>query len=54
MPELPEAEVVAQQLRAKLSGATVTDCWVGRRDIIREGADTLPWYKNAVLHQIHR
>ena len=54
MPELPEAEVVAQQLRAKLSGATLTDCWVGRLDIIREGADTLPWYKDAVLHQIHR
>lgn len=54
MPELPEAEVVARQLRANLIGATVTDCWVGRRDIIREGTDTLPWYKGAILHQVHR
>jgi formamidopyrimidine-DNA glycosylase len=54
MPELPEAEVVAQQLRGKLIGATLTDCWVGRRDIIREGVDTLPWYKSSVLCQIHR
>ena len=54
MPELPEAEVVARQLRAKLIGATLTDSWVGRRDIIREGADRLSWYQGAVLQQIHR
>lgn len=54
MPELPEAEVVAQQLRDKLMGATLSDYWVGRMDIIREGARTLPWYKGAVLQQIQR
>ena len=54
MPELPEAEVVAQQLRDKLMGATLSDYWVGRMDIIREGAETLPWYKGAVLRQIER
>ncbi|MGQ0667850.1 MAG: bifunctional DNA-formamidopyrimidine glycosylase/DNA-(apurinic or apyrimidinic site) lyase [Nitrospiraceae bacterium] len=54
MPELPEAEIVARQLRAKLIGATLTDSWVGRRDIVREGADTLPWYQGAILQQIHR
>ncbi|HXV68772.1 MAG TPA: bifunctional DNA-formamidopyrimidine glycosylase/DNA-(apurinic or apyrimidinic site) lyase [Nitrospira sp.] len=54
MPELPEAEVVVHQLRGKLVGATLIDCWVGRADIIREGADTLPWYRGAVLQRIHR
>ncbi|MGQ0696272.1 MAG: bifunctional DNA-formamidopyrimidine glycosylase/DNA-(apurinic or apyrimidinic site) lyase [Nitrospiraceae bacterium] len=54
MPELPEAEVVAQQLRDKLMGATLSDYWVGRMDIIREGSQTLPWYKGAVLRQIQR
>jgi len=54
MPELPEAEVVAQQLRERLLGATLSDYWVGRMDIIREGAQTLPWYKGAVLQHIER
>lgn len=54
MPELPEAEVVAQQLRARLLGAELTDSWVGRMDIIREGAHTLPWYRSATLTTIER
>jgi formamidopyrimidine-DNA glycosylase len=54
MPELPEAEVVAQQLRDKLKGATLSDYWVGRMDIIREGSQTLPWYKGAVLELVQR
>ncbi|MBI3355444.1 MAG: bifunctional DNA-formamidopyrimidine glycosylase/DNA-(apurinic or apyrimidinic site) lyase [Nitrospirae bacterium] len=54
MPELPEAEVVAQQLRASLTGATLTDYWVGRRDIVREGGHTVPWYRDAILQQIQR
>ena len=54
MPELPEAEVVAQQLRARLIGSQLIDCWVGRMDIIREGSRTLPWYHGATLHAIER
>jgi formamidopyrimidine-DNA glycosylase len=54
MPELPEAEVVAQQLRAQLVGTTLIDYWVGRKDIIREGASLLPWYRSAVLRQVRR
>lgn len=54
MPELPEAEVVAQQLRARLLGAQLTNCWVGRMDIIREGARMLPWYRGATLMTIDR
>lgn len=54
MPELPEAEVVARQLRAALVGAQVTDCWVGRKDIVREGFSSLPWYAGSVLQQVDR
>jgi formamidopyrimidine-DNA glycosylase len=54
MPELPEAEVVVQQLRARLLGAQLTDYWVGRMDIIRKGGSTLSWYQSAVLQQVQR
>src|SRR5512146_433383 len=54
MPELPEAEVVARQLRSSLIGARLTDIWVGRADIIREGMKSLPWYPGAVLQQVER
>lgn len=54
MPELPEAEVVAQQLRTRLLGARLADCWVGRMDIIREGSRTLPWYHGATIQRIER
>jgi formamidopyrimidine-DNA glycosylase len=54
MPELPEAEVVACQLRVALIGAQVTDCWVGRKDIIREGFSSLSWYPGSVLQQVDR
>jgi formamidopyrimidine-DNA glycosylase len=54
MPELPEAEVVAQQIRAHLLGAQLNDCWVGRADIVREGLPTLPWYRGALLETVER
>jgi formamidopyrimidine-DNA glycosylase len=54
MPELPEAEVVAQQIRAHLLGAQLNDCWVGREDIVREGLPTLPWYRGARLATVER
>lgn len=54
MPELPEAEVVAQQVRAHLLGAQLNDCWVGRADIVREGLPTLPWYRGARLETVER
>lgn len=49
MPELPEAETVARRLRERLIGAVITDCLVGRDDIIREGLSTLSWYRGARL-----
>ena len=54
MPELPEAEVVGQQIRANLLGAQLNDCWVGRSDIVREGLSTLPWYCGARLEGVAR
>jgi formamidopyrimidine-DNA glycosylase len=54
MPELPEAEVVARQLRVHLLGAQLNECWVGRADIVREGLPTLSWYHGAVLKGVER
>jgi formamidopyrimidine-DNA glycosylase len=54
MPELPEAEVVARQIRTHLLGAQLKDCWVGRADIVREGLPTLPWYLGACLEGVER
>jgi formamidopyrimidine-DNA glycosylase len=54
MPELPEAEVVARQLRAHLLGAKLNECRVGRADIVREGLPTLLWYHGAVLEGVER
>ena len=54
MPELPEAEVVAQQLRVHLLGAQLNECRVGRADIVREGLPTLSWYHGAVLEAVER
>ncbi|MEQ1793093.1 MAG: bifunctional DNA-formamidopyrimidine glycosylase/DNA-(apurinic or apyrimidinic site) lyase [Nitrospira sp.] len=54
MPELPEAEVAARQLRARLIGAEVTGVDVGRSDIIREGGDTCVWYLGSIVAAIER
>ena len=54
MPELPEAEVVARQLRVHLLGARLNECLVGRADIVREGLPTLSWYHGAVLEGVER
>ncbi len=54
MPELPEAEVVARQIRSRLLGAPLGDVWVGRADIVREGFATLPWYPGASLQSVER
>jgi len=51
---LPEAEVVARQLRVHLLGAELNECLVGRADIVREGLTTLSWYYGAVLEGVER
>lgn len=54
MPELPEAEVAARQLRARLIGAHVAGVFVGRTDIIREGGDTGAWYPESRVTAVER
>jgi formamidopyrimidine-DNA glycosylase len=54
MPELPEAEVVARQIRARLSGATLTNTWIGRADIVREGFRERGWYSGSILKTAER
>lgn len=54
MPELPEAEVAARQLRERVVGALVRDCWVGRGDIVREGLSSLEWFRHATITGVER
>lgn len=54
MPELPEAEVVARQLRGRILGAIIKECWLGRADIIRQGGETLDWYRGARITGVER
>ncbi len=54
MPELPEAEVAARQLRERVVGATVRDFWVGRSDIVREGLSSVEWYRHAQITGVER
>ena len=54
MPELPEAEIAAAQLRTGTVGAIVRRCWVGRSDIIREGDQTLSWYQESRIDAVTR
>jgi len=54
MPELPEAEVAARQIRARLVGGRIATITVGRMDIIREGVDSLDWYWGSVVSGVDR
>ncbi len=54
MPELPEAEVVARQVRAALTGATLRSLWIGREDIVREGFSLRQWYGGATVTAVER
>ena len=54
MPELPEAEVAARQLRARVMGSTVRNCWIGRPDIVREGLASLEWYRGTKIAGVER
>lgn len=54
MPELPEAEVVARQLRDRVLGARLKGWWVGRPDIIRRGLESIEWYKDACIVGVER
>jgi formamidopyrimidine-DNA glycosylase len=54
MPELPEAEVAARQLRSKLIGASVSELVIGRSDIVREGGGDIGWCRGSVVRAVDR
>lgn len=54
MPELPEAEVAARQLRDRVIGAIVRDFWIGRDDIVREGLSSVEWYRHTNITAVER
>ena len=45
---------IARQLRARLLGATITECGIERRDIVREGLATLDWYCGTRISGVER
>ncbi|MYJ53872.1 MAG: DNA-formamidopyrimidine glycosylase, partial [Nitrospira sp. SB0672_bin_25] len=54
MPELPEAEVVRRQLHAAVVGTTIKHIRVGRKDIIRQGVESLSWYSGSRITEVQR
>ena len=54
MPELPEVEVVLQQLRSHILKSTIHDVHIKRSDIIRTGLASYAWYQGARLTHIAR
>ena len=54
MPELPEVEVVCQQLHAHVVGAMIQEILIGRDDIVRQGLESLPWYTGARVIIVQR
>lgn len=54
MPELPEAEVTARQLRTALLGARIAHIQIGRADIVREGLPGLDWYAGSTVRSVER
>jgi len=54
VPELPEAEVTAMQLQSCLAGQRLAHIQVSRRDIIREGVDSIDWYPGSIVRSVIR
>ncbi len=54
MPELPEAETVARQLRSGIVGGCLTQWRIGRADIVREGLATAGWYQGGKIIDVNR
>ncbi len=54
MPELPEAQVVVDQLRRQILGARVVTWWLGRRDMVRQGLQKMEEIKGGRLTDVTR
>ena len=54
MPELPETEVILEQLRKNILGSTISGLRIERKDIIRAGISSWPWYIGSQISDISR
>jgi formamidopyrimidine-DNA glycosylase len=54
MPELPETEVILDQLRKNILGSTISGLRIERKDIIRMGLSSWPWYRGSQIREISR
>ncbi len=55
MPELPETEVVARELKQSCQGACIEKIQILHPEILDKRSDTLrDWYDKAVIHEIRR
>ncbi len=54
MPELPETEVILDQLRTNILGSTISGLRIERKDIIRTGLSSWPWYRGSQIREISR
>lgn len=54
MPELPEAQVVVNQLKRSILGARVTAYWLSRQDMFRHGLERIEWFQGARIEDVTR
>ncbi|GJL56272.1 MAG: formamidopyrimidine-DNA glycosylase [Nitrospirales bacterium] len=54
MPELPEVEVILNQLRVHIGGSTIHEFHIRRSDIIQTGLSTHHWYRGSRITDITR
>jgi formamidopyrimidine-DNA glycosylase len=54
MPELPETEVILDQLRKSVLGSTISNLQIQREDVIRSGISSWRWYVEAQIRNISR
>jgi formamidopyrimidine-DNA glycosylase len=54
MPELPEVEVILNQLNRHVLGGTIATLTIHRSDIVRTGHDLIPWFQRSTITNIAR
>lgn len=54
MPELPEVEVILNQLRDNILGSRIKEFRIGRDDIVRFGLSSSPWFVGSQITTINR
>ena len=54
MPELPEVQVILNQLNRHVLGGTIATLTIHRSDIVRTGHDLIPWFQGSTITHIAR